>query len=165
MTNITQQLNLSRSDASLSITIIIWCHRCWGVLCFHAKLHLTVQLPGRHRFSPPLDSDDRKHCCPLLLQQPRPARKPVPELQRQDVAVQGPDLQRKRLAPAESSGGSGPGQIQVLHQHHQRKQGVIYQPKSGRYIHSKYTKSWTCLCFLYVQCISKCSKCVVKLVN
>ena len=110
------------TESSLGFNCFLWTepwrrlhvmfYRCWGLLCFHGKLHLAVQISSWCWSCHPLDSaDTRKYSGPLLLLQPRPALIPVPALQRQDIAVQWPDLQRKRLAPAERGAVSWPGQI------------------------------------------------------
>ena len=107
-------------------------HRCWGLLRFSGELHLTLQLSAWYRPSHPLDAGGtRRHSCPLLLQSRRPVWTPGQALHRPDIAVHRSDLQWKRLHQADGAAASGPGPIQVLHQHQPwRQQELIHQPES-----------------------------------
>ena len=110
------------TESSLGFNCFLWTepwrrlhvmfYRWGGLLCFHGKLHLAVWISSRWSHPHPLDSGDSSNGSgPLLLLQPRPALSPEPALQRQDIAVQGPNLQRKRLASTDRGGVSRPGQI------------------------------------------------------
>lgn len=124
--------------------LIIWCFRYWSILCIYGKMHLTVHFPKWHWHSHPLAAGNcRKHSCPLILPQPRPARTSGQAFQRQDFTIQQPNLQRKCFTPADVGGCSGWRQIQMLYQHHHRKQGIVYKPWSKWYgVKYEYNSTW-----------------------
>jgi len=117
-----------KSKDFCNLSWVSFCFRYWGVLCFQWELCLTVQLSGWCECCSTLDSDESGiPSCPLILPQPGPTGTPEPTLPRQDVTVQGSDLQRKRLTAADRGGSSGWSQIQMSLQHNQREQRLIYR--------------------------------------